>query len=191
MLIKDEETQRRHRREETIHRTRELSVTSARGEARAAPLVRNRHESVSNRERQEGKRLTSTEFMRRLRTLNSDLLMEPHPYRHAPINADKACIYLLLPDGRKEFIMVCEADWMPEWSVMGEMTVRTPNGSPQGYWPETRIPGREIKRGWRTVLIRLLHKGLLSLPAVEREFGTGDRESWKILTGKGPGRLLI
>lgn len=48
-----------------------------------------------------------------------------------------------------------------------------------------RRPGMEIRRGWRTVLSRLVHPlRYVSPEAIERVFGTGEREAWAQLLGK-------
>ena len=44
--------------------------------------------------------------------------------------------------------------------------------------------GRELKRGWRTVLLRLIQEGLISLYDVERLFGSKDHPSWAQNTGR-------
>jgi len=160
-------------------------------ESRHAGLVARKRTSIANPERQAGQRLTSTEFMRRLRLLNPLLVMDPHPNRHYPLHKDKSIISLLLPDGKKEFLLACEGDYMPEWSVMSTTSVKAPVHKPQGPWAPVRIPYREVKRGWRTVLIRLLQKGLVTLDAVEKEFGSGNRASWAALTGKSRQTLPI
>jgi len=191
MLTVDSEKANLRKMQDQLLATRHMTGETAKQETRAAGLVERKHESVANAERQRGKGMTATVFMAKLRTINSNLVMEPHPHREFKINADKACIYLLLPNGKKEFVIVCENDFMPEWSVMDTISVRRPDGKVEGMWKTVQVPGHEVKRGWRTVLVRLIHKGLVSLSEVERVFGVGDRETWRVLTGKGPGMLLI
>jgi hypothetical protein len=142
--------------------------------------------------------MTTERFEQRLQKLNPNLVILPHPGVYASptsgfhqVNKDKAVVYLKMPDGKLVTLLVCEGDWMPEWTVMAAKEARVPYDKPDGYWVKTMIAGREMKRGWRTVLIHLLHKGLIGLEATEREFGAGQRESWKILTGKGTGSLII
>ncbi len=180
MLIIDSNKQAQRQLREAVERTREKTAQASREELRAEDVTRN----VTNLERQSGHALSANAFMEKLRKLNPDLVLEPHPNRHLPLHADKACLYLVL-GGQKVFLMACEGTVMPEWSVMEVQEVRDLWGR------KHQVPGREIKRGWRTILIRLLQKGLLTLEAVEREFGSGDRASWKVLTAKGPGTLVI
>jgi len=189
MFTKTGEIKAAHEKWDDLFKKREYFQAQAKQETRAASLVENKHTSVANAERQAGNSLTTTKFAAKLRRVNPDLVLEPHPNRKTqPWNADKSCIYLSLP-GKKEFLIVCEADWMPEWSVMDTKELRRPEA--KTAWKSVRVPYHEVKRGWRTVLVRLIQKGIISLDAAEREFGAGERETWKILTGKGQGVLLI
>lgn len=45
--------------------------------------------------------------------------------------------------------------------------------------------------GWRTLLARLVHKGLTTPVAVEAEFGSADRASWANLMGKSSHNVQI
>jgi hypothetical protein len=49
---------------------------------------------------------------------------------------------------------------------------------------EVELPWREVKRGWRTVLLYLLAAGELFLGDVEREFGAANTRGWKVATGR-------
>lgn len=46
------------------------------------------------------------------------------------------------------------------------------------------VPGRELVRGWRTVLARIVLEGLASVADVERVFGLSDRLGWASAVGK-------
>lgn len=54
-----------------------------------------------------------------------------------------------------------------------------------------RQVGRELIRGWRTVLVRLVQQQLLNLDTVERLVHSTDRLSWAVKTGKREDRCLI
>jgi len=43
---------------------------------------------------------------------------------------------------------------------------------------------REVSRGWRTVLIKLLQAGVITLQGAEKEFGTVNDRKWAFHTGK-------
>jgi hypothetical protein len=181
MLIKDEATLKRHKKARKYEEHFDNLVDSSRKETRAKSLVG----KITDPEKQEGRRMTTLEFMRRLRKINPDLISVPHPNK-----PDKCGLYLSIGN-HHEYLFPMENDWMPEWSIFDTRTVRQPYDKPEGYWPTVDIPGQEIKRGWRTVLIRLVQQQIVTLEEVEREFGAGNRESWKVLTGKGKGELLI
>lgn len=193
MLTMDEGKVRAHRAQEQIFKTRDLTLNGSRAEARDAHLVSDKHKSVANADRQAGRKMSATEFINKLRKINPDIVLEPHPGVSAPVetafhrlNKDKACLHLTI-GGSKQFLMVCEGDYMPEWTVMDTRVIKKPDASsPDGMWKPAEIPWHCVKRGWREVLIRLIRMRIVSLEPVEKVFGAGDRSSWKTLTGKGP-----
>jgi hypothetical protein len=167
---------------------RAMLAETAQYEARHASLVASKDTSVANEDRQKGRVFTATGFMRKLRKLNRDLVLVPHPHQEGIGN-----LYLEVGDQRVH-LFPCQSDWMPEWSVMGRGEVRRPDdiARPEGFWSKIPVPWREVRRGWRTVLARLVQKRLVSLEAAEREFGAPtDRESWALLTGKQTGTPVI
>jgi hypothetical protein len=56
---------------------------------------------------------------------------------------------------------------------------------PTEGWKIERTVGREETRGWRTVLVCLVQRGLASPAKVERLAGVGQRASWQAHMGKG------
>ena len=52
-----------------------------------------------------------------------------------------------------------------------------------GFHYEKQI-GHEIKRGWRTILIRCLKEGIITLTEAEKVFGSKDHLSWAQHTGQ-------
>ncbi len=193
MLTLDTQKIAEHKAAEQLFRTREVTLHGTQNETRDAGLVEHRDSSVANPERQAGKKLSPTEFMAKLRKVNPDIILEPHPGVSAPkntafhrLNKDKACLHLVIGDVKK-FLLVCEGDYMPEWTVMTTKKIKAPEGNyVQGLWKMTPIPWNIEKRGWREVLIWLIRMKVVSLEPVERIFGVGDRKSWKTLTAKGP-----
>lgn len=112
--------------------------------------------------------LTPAQMMKRLIKLNPNLYFERS--KAAP---KQMGIYLLDPslDGGKRFIVGMHADDpMPEYSVLNA----------EGAYEE--------KRGWRTVLYRLLKERLVSQGQVDVMFGlNSDSRNWAILTGRRNG----
>lgn len=192
MLIIDEATAKRRAKAADIDRTREITLSGADNEARDQHMVADKHRSVANHDRQAGKKYTGAEFIAKLQKINPDITLNPHPGYMVPkhISWDKGILSLNI-GGLKTLLFVCEYDWMPEWSIMTEKTVRVPEkDNPAAPWKEVKIPRYVEKRGWREVLAMLVRKGLIGLEATERVFGAGDRPSWKILTGKGQGPIF-
>lgn len=54
---------------------------------------------------------------------------------------------------------------------------------------EISIPGREVIRGWRTVLVMLRHCGYLTPQQIEKEFGADNTAAWAKHMGKQEIRL--
>lgn len=200
MLVKDSEKVRKRKRQDAQKQQRWETGQVALQEARGASLIQNADTSVANVDRQAGRILSPKKFEEMVQRINRDIIVEPHPGVFAPkdsrfhqLNFDKACVYLKMLDGAKVFLIVCEGDWMPEWTAMTTRNdmVRVPDdpNKPEGFWKKVEIPWNRKKRGWREVLLYLIQKKLVTLEAVEKVFGAGDRPSWKILTGKGSGIL--
>jgi hypothetical protein len=194
MLVRDEALQGRHEKQKVIQKTRQISFDAGKNENKGSALLGK--ESVANRERQEGKGMTATAFIKKLKTINQDFILEPHPGVAAPhesafykLNHDKACLHLVV-GGQKIYVLVCEGDFMPEWTSMTTKKQLGPGNDPDAPWVEVEIPWVHQKRGWREVLLMLINKRLISVTDAERVFGVGQRSSWKILTGKGSGLLL-
>ena len=195
MLVKDTPVLARHRYMKRVENTRGLAIKGGSNDQSAARLVEDKNTSVANAAVQMGRRLTSTEFMKKLHRINKDLVLDPHPAVAAPkdsayyrLNFDKAVLSLLVGD-QKIYIMVCEGDYMPEWDTMNTKKAKVPDGDPGAAWKTVDIPWHLVKRGWRTVLARLIVKRIVGLEAAEREFGAGARKSWAIMTGKKIGVL--
>jgi hypothetical protein len=154
------------------HETREAGLVGARDERLVG--------TVTNLEHQMGRRLSGAQFMAKLRKLNKDLVMLPHPNRNNPKPEfayldNVGLIYLQVGD-QNIYLFPTEWDWMPEWETMRTASVKRPGVGE--YWNEVEVPGRTHRRGWRTVLRRLIEKRIITLDAAEREFGAGDRASW-------------
>ena len=143
----------------------------------------------TSKERQKGKGLMVVELHRRLKKLVPSLYV----YRHSTI-LDK-CVFWIGDGLAREQVCPGEWPWMPEWSVLETVMQQLPAHSPEfvftkeGYKVEHFRPGiptmvetpvsfREVERGWRTVLMRLIINKYLTLDAAEREFGVGNRAAW-------------
>ena len=136
-------------------------------------------------ERQKGNPLTTIKFVNKVKKIL--------PYVHWVLNPHHSDKFGLFLKG-KQFTSG-EYPSMPEWSILEITYEEMPTISPEtfttkegfkrelfhpGIPPMQRTPAgfREVKRGWRTILLRLIKARLLSLETVEQEFGIGNRASW-------------
>lgn len=146
---------------------------------------------VSNLLAQMGRPLSSEEVVRRLKLCNSNLVFEV-----SRADRTKLGVYVMrdvrLPTGgferKKVFLFGMESGYMPEFSVLHSGTATLPNPDLLGSEKRTRevdwlrVPTFVNEtRGWRTVLIRLLHQELVTRHEVEKYFGwspSHDSEKW-------------
>lgn len=158
-----------------------------------------------------GTPMTNVELEARIRKMAPNLLFENHPEnkaRKAVISfasqagiphswmTPKRCAYLVKPSGEKQFLFAFEAGIMPEYSILRRISRLSWNGKTthieradlKGSTPPgmrvLNLPWREEVRGWRTVLLRLVECGILTLEQVESSFGPGKTRSWASKLGK-------
>jgi len=105
-----------------------------------------------------GTPMQAREFQRRLRKVTTNLHFE-----HSLAYPDRICIYRILPFGEKKYLCAMMAGVMPEFSVLHE-------DSPY-----------IVVKGWRGVLVQLMHHGVLGKEAAIKTFGvpTWDSEFWQ------------
>lgn len=150
--------------------------------------------NVSDLMAQVGRPMTSQQVIERLKKCNPRLVFLPAK-GYALYG-----IYLLDPTGRVHVtpegqvmtirhICGMEQGIMPEFSVLHKTHTKVPDqallGSKQPTrevaWKEVETFGSET-RGWRTVLVRLLHAGLITQLQVEQYFGwqpSHDSAKWQ------------
>lgn len=146
---------------------------------------------VSDLLAQMGKPMTSQQVIDKLKLCNPRLVFKrsisfPERYYDIRLSYKERNAAGTLVDKEKQ-ICGMEAGIMPEFSVLHKKKIQVPN--PDFF--TNRTPHREIKwmeidtfadetRGWRTVLVRLLHERLITEAQVARHFGwTPTRESRK------------
>lgn len=149
---------------------------------------------ISNPEERMGRPLWPKQFEDRLLKLNPDFLFEV-------IDGNPTHKRLSILDARgKTFLAVYENSLMPERSIprLREMEVPDPSFThvdrkdfpkdPDALkpgWRRILIPWGEYKRGWRTVLVRLIQSGVITPQQAEMEFGSDETPEWRQHTGKG------
>ena len=146
---------------------------------------------TSNLVSQMGRPIASTEFQRRLKVIQPGLIFKRNP-RYPELTAmliERDFKNVAGTWERKE-VLICgmESGIMPEFSVMHKTKKQIAN--PELFGKEA--PTREIDwlnvdtfasetRGWRTVLVRLLHAGIITRLDVEKHFGwtpSSDSKKW-------------
>lgn len=149
-------------------------------------FMENDSEDPTNIQQQIGQMMTAADLEERLKKLTNRLVFE-----YNPINPLMKAIYIL-KDGKKEYFCSYHGDIMPEHSIVKvkkevvwdpdykEPLKRTElpkhkwvpgkgyefEGIPPG-WKEVVVPWGEIKRGWRTILIKLVKEGILTVTQAE------------------------
>lgn len=171
--------------------------------------------------RRMGAPMTSTELESRILRLTSSVLFEDHPDNHlrkfasafftSPSQSSlpfslltpKRLAYRIRQDGRREFLFAFEKGIMPEYSILRRVTREVWDGKTthidrRDLGRDTHpgrvrvdLPWREEVRGWRTVLLRLVECGILTLEQVERAFGPGQSTFWAARLGKRHGLEVI
>lgn len=141
-----------------------------------------------------GTPLWPSELEAKLKRLNANLLFEV-------IAENPTHKRLSVVDQRgKHSVAVYENSLMPERSIPRLRTVEVPDPKfthidrkdlpkdPDALrpgWRRVTIPWGEAKRGWRTVLVRLIGAGLITVTQAETEFGSDETPEWRQYTGKG------
>ena len=151
--------------------------------------------------KQLGQPFTSLDFERRLKTiLPSSCIFINNPWR-----SGFRAVVRVTPTGQ-ETVVPYESGFLPEHSVMQLVEKEVPDTEvvarnrsisradlPKSEWngkeftfdegirpgyKKIKQLGRELKRGWRTVLIKCLLAKVVTLSDVERVFGTDDSPTW-------------
>lgn len=193
MLGVDEHVQQRWRLGEARENAeqRRLRMLAEELENHSVTVSSDDGRDVSNLLAQIGRPLTCQQVIDRLQKCNSRLHFE-RSLRYPNLMG----VYLLAP-GRtpsgahtttKTHLFGMESGIMPEFSVRHKTKTKVANKELFGKVSPTReTPWKEVEtfvdetRGWRTVLIRLLHAGLITRWHVEKYFGwtpSHDSQKW-------------
>lgn len=128
-------------------------------------------EDFKQAERRMGKLMHSSEFIRKVLSLNRNLVYEDSIW-----NKGYGAFYLVKA-GEKTYTAACfKLGWIPEWSIIKTDTAD--------------LPTREgLTYGWRTVLQRLVQRKAITLRQVRALFGAVEQggitgRNWHIATGK-------
>jgi hypothetical protein len=213
-LVLDTEDRARHRVNDSMQRSLEARKRALKEEldSNSITVAPDDGVNVANLLAQMGNPLASEEVQRRLKKCNSAL-----HFIRSPQFPELTGVYLILDewehDGSSGFrkklrhLFGMESGIMPEFTVRHVTKKKVPNPELLGQgghferggkFVTTDTPKREVDwvevetyagetRGWRTVLVRLLHMGLIGRADVEQYFGwTPSRPSayWHNATEK-------
>ncbi len=155
-------------------------------------------------EKQLGNSLTPEQFAAKLSKLNPNLKITHHPK-----NPSK--LWLFYGDGENRvFISAFENVVIPEHSIFSVKEEEVPDldimrkkniggvmvnhidkrdlmksGSAAPGFKKVKVPWNEARRGWRTVLCKVLDAGYCTPSQVEIVFGADNTPQWKRRMGKG------
>lgn len=193
MIIYDEQTLARKQAITNMERSRDNYIHNCEFEVRDAPHV----ERMANIPARVGTPLFPSQLEGRLQKLNPNLQFEV-----IEGNATHKRIFVCDQRG-KTSICVYENSLMPERSVAKVRVLEVPDPhfkvidrkdmpdltkDPKALrpgWRRIAVPWGEQTRGWRTVLVRLIQAGLITVAAAENEFGSDETPEWRQSTGKG------
>ena len=184
MLVKDTQSIMRLAQGDEIYRSRQKVFDEKKHRTQEVKAFDASSDDPTNRERQKGKQMMTQEFIGKLKRLLPDLywFLNPEHDNIAVIRHGLTSVPCMWPV-------------MPEWSVVKfffeempveatkhiltaegyKIPVYTPDTPPAQMEPTSFL---EIERGWRTVLMRFVQEGKITLTAVEQVFGYGERASW-------------
>lgn len=129
---------------------------------------------VSNSQAQAGRKLSRSELVRKIRKLNPSLFYEQSVRYPA-----QGGLYIHDPINGKRFLVGFPHDTVGEFDVRLTKPKVIPDPTVAMHWQKIEAVDGRIP-GWRTVLLRLLHEGLLSPSGIDREFQiTRGRSSQK------------
>jgi hypothetical protein len=200
MLGVDELTQKRWLQETAKEEAAERSRRSLAKhlESNQVTVEADAGRDVSSVEGQMGKARTALDVIGRLKKCNSRLEFVKHPLYdlYGIYLRDQKAPKLDFKGARPNFngIHICgmESGINPEFTIIYKKKIKVPDkdllNNPE---PTNEVKWKEIetyadqKRGWRTVLIRLLHAGLITEYHVQKHFGwapSKDSAKWSEMT---------
>ena len=155
-------------------------------------VVANKDTSPSNVLRQLGTLKHLDEIEKLVKKLNPNVRIKRTPGKKATVE----WIYQASDESstRPHTICLCEPGVSPEHSIMEELIQEIPflgsHMTPDTpAFTQVRVPGRELIRGWRTVLLRLVWAGATTPTAVENLVGHSPRAAWQQHLGRAAATL--
>jgi hypothetical protein len=192
MLVRDETVQERHRVLDPLLQRQAFTRDLCEQQVKAGDLLVS--QDVTDPERQRGTLLTVREVEDKIKKLIGP---DRCHFEVHPVNPSKKCFYFVKPNQERWFVCAFENGLMPEWSIMSykdewvvdpsvdhidKAEVLRTDG--HAGMKKIRRPWREDVRGWRSVLVAILLKGLITPDQLERSLRETDRATWHKKLGK-------
>lgn len=218
MLVQDTEKLKQLKQEKNlaIQRQKAINALEKITLSNCVKVFENENLAPYDEVKQLGKVLTSSELENNLKKINPYLIFEYNPYDRTKKaiyfirnnKKDFICAYEngFIPehsvmkykteDVWDHTVDLLTSKDLPKSELVEDKT--SPLGcklvfdesKPRPGWKRVQIPWGELKRGWRTVLLKLLQNNLITLYDAELTFGTDDRITWAARTGKRKGLKL-
>lgn len=151
--------------------------------------------TLSNHEAKIGKRLSSTDLEKRLKSLNPNIHVEPAMNYPGILGVYVLGNFGTLPNGQsfnKKFVCRMDRGWLTEGDISNIKYVRRLVQTDPPVWDmvpevdEDSLGHKDVglKRGWRSILATLLKGGYITESGVFRVFGppTWDSARWQSVT---------
>lgn len=209
MLIKTEELLAQHQIEESRERQREKDLEYIMHNMRDSYYLDDASTDPTILDRQRGNAKTPEQVEALITALLPDawFCVNPHntgmkaAYMKPPPVDAKGC-----PLSTSRFLGAYPNHEVPEWSLFAKVYEDVPdpsywgsnskfingadvdeavkNGTLRPGWKRMRRPDEHLIKGWRSLMVVLVGRGLATPEAIERLVGAGDRLSWASHMGK-------
>lgn len=212
-FVRDSKNIRKDKIRKEIEKQKQEKIQWCREQEADCVFVENEYISPANEERQLGKVMNTLDFENKLKTICPSLHFEYNIH-----NPQMKALYNIRK-GVKNYLGAYHAGFMPEHSIVKikEEIVWDPNatqmplkkadlpkyeldpkkgivweeGAIRPGWKKIKKPAGELKRGWRTLLIKLVYENLLSPLQIEKTFGDPSsdfgKRAWSYHSGKKKG----
>lgn len=208
--VRDSDNVKRTLYIQNLEKQKQDKIRWAKEQEEDCVFIDNDYISPANEERQLGKVMLTIDFENKLKSLVPNIQFQFNQFNPAM----KA--YYILRGNKLQYLGAYHAGYMPEHSIVKRKmeVVWDPKATeaplkradlPRSewvpgkgiVWDETVVrpgwkkiykPAGELKRGWRTVLIKLVLEGLLTPHQVEKNFGepssTFGKRAWAFHSGQ-------
>lgn len=215
--VRDSENVKRDNYLKSVQKQKQDKIDWLKEQNADSVFVEEEYISPANSERQLGKVMNTLDFEKKIKSLVPNLHFETNPH-----NQVMKALYILR-NGAKHYLGAYHAGFMPEHSIVkikeelqwDPEATKTPlnradlpksewvpgkglvweEGVVRPGWKKVKKPAGELKRGWRTILIKLVNENLLSPLTVDVNFGEPSslfgKKAWAFHSGKRADKEFI